>query len=221
MQFEENRDRIFRFLLAFAIFIIIAIPVMERSLYLRFIDISLIGDVQKHENLFLNLWYHLVSALDSPKIGVVWILIIAFLLWGFKYKLQSLWAMGTLFSGDVLDELIKHIVRRPRPVLHPAADVGYSFPSGHVFSTVLIISVLWILAVPLIQRHRLRIAAQVFCWAWVIMVMLARVYVNAHYPTDVLGALAMAYAWLQVCEWLYIRLAPRMKQWPLLRHSYF
>ncbi|XIF19571.1 MAG: phosphatase PAP2 family protein [Acetilactobacillus jinshanensis] len=220
MLFDKEYSRPFRFVLALFISLLITIPVIGNSQYLQFIDLSITGDVQKHEGVLIHAWYVFVSFLDSPKAGVFWILIIAFLLWGFKYKIQALWALGTVFGGDVIDELIKHLVSRPRPALHPAADTGYSFPSGHVFSTFLVISVLWIVVIPQIKDAKYRWVAYIVAAVWLILVMMARIYLNAHYPTDTFGAVAMAYAWLQICEWLYIKFAPRLKQWPLTNHSY-
>ena len=220
MLFHKDYNRPLRFALAFVISIVITAPVIGKSQYLQFIDISLTGDVQKHETAFLHVWYTLVSFFGSPKTGILWTLLIAFLLWGFKYKIQALWAMGAVYGGDVIDEIIKNLVKRPRPALHPAADTSYSFPSGHVFSTFLIISVLWFVAVPMIKRAKLRWLVYVLCVVWVGMVVLARIYLNAHYPTDTLGALAIAYTWLQICEWLYIVIGPRLKRWRLTQHSY-
>ena len=49
--------------------------------------------------------------------------------------------------------------------------------------------------------------------------MVSRVYLNAHFPTDTIGAVLLAYLWLQIAEGLYIRLAPMMQSWPLLKKS--
>jgi len=54
---------------------------------------------------------------------------------------------------------------------------------------------------------------------WMALVMISRVYLNAHFPTDTIGAVLLAYLWLQVAEGLYIRLAPMMQHWPLLKKS--
>ncbi|QBP17810.1 phosphatase PAP2 family protein [Acetilactobacillus jinshanensis] len=220
MLFNKEYSRPLRFLLAFFISLLITVPVIDNSQYLQFIDLSIIGDVQKHESAFLHMWYVFVSFLDSPKAGLVWILIIAFLLWGFKYKIQALWAMCNVFGGDVIDEVIKHIIKRPRPTFHPAADTGYSFPSGHVFSTFMVISVLWLVVFPLIKKASWRWFAYIVATIWLIFVMLARIYLNAHYPTDTFGAIAIGYMWLQISEWLYIKIAPILKKWPFTSHSY-
>ena len=196
------------------------ILVVNNSTYLQFIDISLTGNVQRHESVLLHSGYTLVSLIGSPKVGIFWALLIAFLLWGFKYKIPALWTLGTVYGGDALNEIIKHLVRRQRPPLHPLADTGYSFPSAHVMNTFLILSVIWFVAVPLIQHRGLRIVVQILCWIGVAVVMLARIYLNAHYPTDTIGGLMIAYGWLQVCETLYVMWAPKLHQCRLTEHSY-
>ena len=220
MLFDRDYNRPLRFLLALVISLIITIPILNQSEYVQFIDISITGNVQKHETVFFHGFYELVSFLASPKAGILWILLIAFFLWGFKYKIQALWGLSLVLGGDALNEIIKHLVRRPRPLLHPLADTGYSFPSGHVFSTFLIISVIWLVIIPLIKNQKLRFSAQIVCVLWVIVTMLSRIYLNAHYATDTIGAVVIAYAWLQIAEILYIWIAPKLWKWRLTRRSY-
>ncbi|WP_369523194.1 hypothetical protein [Secundilactobacillus paracollinoides] len=44
-------------------------------------------------------------------------------------------------------------------------------------------------------------------------------YLGAHYPTDTIGAMLLGYAWLQIAEWLYLWLAPKLKNWHLTQRS--
>lgn len=54
---------------------------------------------------------------------------------------------------------------------------------------------------------------------WLILLALSRVYLGAHYPTDTIGAMLLAYAWLQISEWLYLWLAPKLAHVKLLNRS--
>lgn len=40
-----------------------------------------------------------------------------------------------------------------------------------------------------------------------------------HYPSDVIGAMLLAYAWVQVAEWLYVWFAPILKRWKFVANS--
>jgi len=163
--------------------------------------------------------YRSISTLMEPKMIIVWTFILAFLLWGFKFKIPALWCLATLIGGDVIAAVVKNVVQRARPSAHLAIDNGYSFPSGHVFGTFLLISMIWLILLPMISTPWRAWLVRIILIVWLALLMISRVYLNAHFPTDTFGAALLAYLWLQVAQGLYIRLAPKMTNWPLLKRS--
>jgi undecaprenyl-diphosphatase len=97
--------------------------------------------------------------------------------------------------------LTKAIVTRPRPdaelaVVDPS---GYSFPSAHSASAVALYITLALIAAGL-WRRRFRTVAYIAAALVVLLVGLSRVYLGAHYSTDVLagwltGGALVAAAW--------------------------
>ncbi|MHA8110123.1 phosphatase PAP2 family protein [Lactobacillaceae bacterium Melli_B4] len=175
--------------------------------YLAFLDSLITGEVQGREQVYKQVIYGLASFLASPKMDILWMLLIAIFLWGIHYRIPAIWALGTLLSGDVIGTIMKHVVQRPRPLLHSAADTGYSYPSGHVLGTVFVISVVWVFLIPMLKTHRAQLIAKTVAVIYVILVMLSRIFLNAHFPSDTVGAFLVAFTWFQVCEWLYYRYA--------------
>ena len=51
----------------------------------------------------------------------------------------------------------------------------------------------------------------------VFFLAVSRVYLYAHWPFVTIGAMLLAYAWLQVAEWLYVAWAPRLQRIPFFR----
>ena len=86
-------------------------------------------------------------------------------------------------------EGIKELVARPRP---SGTDPGvpgvvYSYPSGHTLEALTILGMItirgWRSSRPLAGR----VAFTVVVIIWVVLVGLARLALNAHYPSDILG----------------------------------
>jgi undecaprenyl-diphosphatase len=93
---------------------------------------------------------------------------------------------------------IKALVARPRPVPAYALDTagGYSFPSGHSTSSLVIFGVLaWLLSARVRPTW-----ARVAVWALAALLVLgvgsSRVYLGVHHPTDVVAAWLLGAAWL-------------------------
>lgn len=86
-----------------------------------------------------------------------------------------------------LSSIIKILVRRVRPETANALGLHtYSFPSGHAFGSMLVLGLLAYLA-----KTRL---PQPFDWLFMILLIIfiisigiSRIYLGAHYPTDVLA----------------------------------
>lgn len=114
----------------------------------------------------------------------------------------ALWAA---FLGSVgLYELVKALVARPRP---PAMDdlvrtVGASFPSGHMTQAL----ATWGMLAFLLLRARPHRAWSLVTSAilLVLLVGASRIYLGAHWLTDVLGGLALGATWLTTLLIVYL-----------------
>lgn len=93
----------------------------------------------------------------------------------------------TICFGSLLVQVIKFTLQRVRP-LEPLLEVtGYSFPSGHSFSAMVIYGYFILLLQHYVSRP---------CWKWggtillcflILITGYSRIYLKAHYLTDVLA----------------------------------
>ena len=224
MLIENDANRWQRLLVSGVLFVVVGAMVYKNTMLIGTLDSVLQAlFTNNHPNATggMKTLMTLISFLGEPKLDLVWAFLIAFLLWGFKYKIPALWSLGVIIGGDALGTIAKHLVKRARPAQHMAADNGYSFPRGHVLGAFLVAGTLMLGVIPLIQRAAVRVICQLLLIFYVVLLAISRVYLYAHFPMDTVGAMLLAYAWLQVAEYLYVIIAPRLSHWQLVANSQY
>ena len=108
---------------------------------------------------------------------------------------REAWELVLTMAGSVLlNQLLKTYFNRPRPSNALLHTFGLSFPSGHAMLGLTFYGCLaWLLA-----RHFGRPGWVVPLVLWAGLIGLTRVYLHAHYATDVLAGFAGGAAWLLV-----------------------
>ena len=124
-----------------------------------------------------------------------------------------------LFAGEALADTVlvqtalKDIARRVKPARYPTSGwfsskgppTSYlrgngSFPSGHTMMCAIGMGMLvYMLTVPRHMPKPWRGILIGLALSLVLAVGISRVYLGAHYPSDVLGGLAFGTAWVSVC----------------------
>lgn len=131
-----------------------------------------------------------------------------------RLRKMALFVLATLISLPI-DMLLKHLWGRDRPnplavnVLLPTS--GSSFPSGHVLGTTAFYGFLAVLAWIHLPKRRARFVISALLAAMIPYVALSRVYVGAHWFSDVIGALTIGLILLVAMVTLY-QAAPKEAQ---------
>lgn len=158
----------------------------------------------------LMIW---VSALGSGWTPVALVTVTGVALIVGRFRLEGIICLAGVGLGSAVERLLKFLSARPRPdraLVEVMFEVRHeSFPSGHVFFFVGFFGYLFFLAYVLLRRGKTRRLALVLLGAPVALVGLSRVYLGAHWPSDVIGAYLAGGIWLGLMIEVYRRLKPR------------
>ena len=104
-------------------------------------------------------------------------------------------------GGSLINVLMKEAFQRPRPSLKEAFVhlTTYSFPSGHASSSVFLYGLLAVFAVQSFRKWESRVFSVLAGIVMIALIGFSRVYLGAHYLSDVLGGIVEGVAWLTLC----------------------
>jgi membrane-associated phospholipid phosphatase len=159
--------------------------------------------MQARATQFLFLFTHLHSTIGL----IVMTLLIAVFLFVKKRASMIVWMVLTIQGGQVLNVAVKEAFHRSRPHFDdPLVQLAtYSFPSGHAAGSTVFWGFACVLACAWPAPSRLRNALMVIAPLMVAFTCLSRVYLGAHYFSDVLAGVCEGIAWVCVCELLRAR----------------
>ena len=200
---SNQQKQILFTLTCFSLFVLLLFSITTRAAWVKQFDYS------------INQWIHLlpttakplvifITTLGNPTTIVGLVILITLPLFYFKqYPAASFLILNiTLFTS--LNHFIKVLVTRPRPSDdHFVHASGYSFPSGHASGSLLFWGSLWLLSRYFIQKQSWRRIVTFFCGLLPLCIGLSRIYVQVHYPTDVLGGFLLAAGCLALSRLLF------------------
>ena len=128
-----------------------------------------------------------ITMLGDPVVTIG--IAVAIGLYGLKYNLRFVYAASIVPLTLMVGAIIKFIVHRARP-MHEYIGIiqldTYSFPSGHSSGSVVAYGLLAYIAWMKLPAPFNYIVALLLCVV-PIVVGISRVYLNAHYPSDVVA----------------------------------
>ncbi len=152
------------------------------------IDDTLRQVVNAHRSVVWNIFFVNFTQLFNSKETIIWIVITAILSWimvNRRFVWQVLLTIGT---GVLLNRIIKLLIQRPRPTTNLLMHYSsYSFPSGHSSAAALVLGCLILLTWRVVRRDWIKVTITTILVMLVLAIGFSRVYVGAHYPSDVLA----------------------------------
>jgi undecaprenyl-diphosphatase len=161
---------------------------------------------------------HSIASLDSPGATSIMILftffgshiflfpayiVLIIGLWIKKNKKIAVYVTAIGITSTAILFSLKTIFQRHRPLDPLIRNVtGYSFPSGHSFSSFtfygLIAYILWQTNI----SKTLKITVSILLFLFAATIAFSRVYLQVHFPSDVVAGFCLSVVWLIVSFWI-------------------
>ena len=114
-----------------------------------------------------------------------------------KNKKIGFLTLINLVTITILNQIIKHIIQRPRPTYHTLIkETGYSYPSGHSMISMAFYGFLIYLIYKNLKNKALKITLITFLSLLILAIGLSRIYLGVHYISDVIGGLLISTSYL-------------------------
>lgn len=174
-------------------------PLTQGIIYL--FDESFLGMLTSWSTPFASKVFANISNLSAASLIIFSILAtVVFALKGRRMEL-TVWLVG-LIGSQLMTQILKIVIARQRPhleMLPSFANAGYSFPSGHALSAIVLFGLLCYFVVlrpgTLVFRTGLITSALI----GILVVGFTRLYLQISYFSDVIGGFLAGLLWLITC----------------------
>lgn len=152
-------------------------------------------------------------------IGSSEVILIVTVLIGLLFLIRRNWRHFFFFftlsvGGVILNLASKMIIQRARPGdevkyieafnLHLEIQ-SYSFPSGHTMRATILLLFLMYLAFYFLTNNTWKLVSYVVCIVLLLTIAMSRIILEAHFATDIVGAILFSIAWFFVCTYFFYR----------------
>lgn len=175
------------------------------------IDLEISTAVQSTQSPGLDSAMKFISWFGAFPVPMFIGLLVAVIFYLFKFKREAIFIILTFISG-IISTVIKFIVDRPRPTMDVVRIVEIarqqSFPSGHTLFYTIFFGFLLVLMWNLKQINVIvRTIVTVISASLILMIPFSRIYLGAHWFTDVLGGFILGLICLYMISILYLKKA--------------
>lgn len=189
----------------------LAVLALIVSIYARFTerfpgDLYLTLSLQFFDNRFLLLIMQWVSFVFGGWCSIAVVVAAGVLVW---WRIGRPEAVLIPVAGllTFVNNALKIAVNRPRPSVDLvrvfSSEQSSGFPSGHAFFAILMLGLLAYFTFINLKNHTLRFLVTVVLTALILLIGISRVYLGAHWPSDVIGGYLVGGVFLTALIWFY------------------
>ena len=185
--------------LSFAVFVLLAVYADHGGIWWP--ETYFLSYLHSGQSLEGKTYAHLISDLGRGRSLLPLALCPVLVLMARKDWRSVLFVISCL-GVSLINPLLKLVLHRGRPVLlnGHVADWNYGFPSGHATLSSAVVCAMLYVALVYYRQGKMKVwvfgAAAAMGLSFVVAVAWSRMYLQAHYPSDIIGGWASSLAWV-------------------------
>lgn len=200
---SHKRQQLTSLVVGFSLFIIILAGLLNQSTWINIVDSTIIHIIRSATSPLTTTLAIAVTSIGNPYSMLGLTIVATLSLLFIRQTNAALFLLVNMAVFSSLNHIIKEWVARPRPSAHHLVIAnGFSFPSGHSSGALLFFGSLSIIATYLIKNRYWRYLLIGICLLLTLSIGISRIYVQVHYPTDVLAGFMLALTGLSL-SWYY------------------
>lgn len=206
---KERRKRILYYVLGTIFLGFLVLTTLVLLFPNSWLDREFSEEVQEHQYVWLDTLMRVISMPGNLPYSIIMVLAVSAVFLRYQRKRESLFIIFTFVSG-IISHVLKIIIDRPRPtdgVVRIIEIAKYqSFPSGHVLFYVVFFGFVIVLMRHLkFIRRQARITIASISLFFIFTIPFSRIYLGAHWFTDVLGGFLLGILVLSALSYFYLR----------------
>ncbi|WP_077212475.1 phosphatase PAP2 family protein [Bacillus dakarensis] len=197
-------------LFSLALFVLLAKT--YNSGFVEYMDIQAINSIQRLEQANITIVMKFFSYIgDTIRVIFISIIMLLILYKVFHQRVELILFIIVLIGSTTFNVLLKNFFQRERPnILRMIIEDGYSFPSGHTMAALSLYGIISFLMWRHIPKQSGRILLICLSALFILAIGISRIYLGAHYPSDVVGAYLISGFWLMFTIWGFINVKERI-----------
>lgn len=197
-------------------FVILIINIFVLSYFAKYnsyfpFDIVVTKTIQSFNPEWFDIIMRAMSFIGNPVPGTLIVALFSLYLIKKKFEVESIYLLFSTSMAVAISYILKFIVGRPRPSSDIIVQAGRflnpdSFPSGHVMFFIGFFGFILFLTYKGVILRNMRILVMVKMIVFLILIGISRIYLGAHWFSDVLGAYLVGFLllWL-VCAFYNLK----------------
>ncbi|MCX6813132.1 MAG: LssY C-terminal domain-containing protein [Candidatus Azambacteria bacterium] len=150
-------------------------------------------------------------------------IVILIILWLSGKKRMTIFFFGAVVSGEIIYTVLKQLLHRTRPDIGYSliARNGYAFPSGHAVVSLIFYGMIGLFLWKLLKKRWQKLTATIAAITLVFLIGFSRVYLGAHWTSDVVAGWAVGFSILALFAayfWELEKFNPELKK--IMRKSF-